>query len=176
MRRTLLTAAICGGFALLGGLAWAQSSGHMDHGAMPGHAAMPDHAAMAGHGMAGDDPRELVAFPAPLAAHTLTNMRDHLVALQEITAALGRGETAAAAKIAETRLGMSSLELHNAHEAAQFMPPGMQAAGSEMHRAASRFALEAQNAGVTGDLKPALGALAAVMEACATCHAGYRLK
>jgi hypothetical protein len=52
----------------------------------------------------------------------------------------------------------------------------MQDAGTAMHRAASRFAIEAQNAGVTGDLRPALGVLGDVTGACVGCHAGYRLK
>jgi cytochrome c556 len=56
------------------------------------------------------------------------------------------------------------------------MPEGMKAAGSAMHRAASRFAVEAQNSTVTGDLKPALGVLSEVMSACVACHAGFRLK
>ncbi len=56
------------------------------------------------------------------------------------------------------------------------MPQGMQDAGTEMHRNASRFAVEAQNAGVTGDLKPALDALSKVTAAGVGCHAGYRLQ
>jgi len=52
----------------------------------------------------------------------------------------------------------------------------MQDAGTSMHKAASRFVIEAQNVGVTGELKPALGALGEVMAACVGCHAGYRLK
>ena len=55
------------------------------------------------------------------------------------------------------------------------MPEAMRAIGWEMHRSASRFAIEAQNAGVTGDLRPALAALAKVTAQCAACHAGYRV-
>ena len=78
--------------------------------------------------------------------------------------------------LAEKRLGMSSFELHGAHEVAKYMPTGMQEIGSEMHRAASRFALEATNAGATGDIRPALAALATVTQQCVACHAAYRLK
>jgi cytochrome c556 len=56
------------------------------------------------------------------------------------------------------------------------MPKGMQDAGTAMHRAASRLALEAQTADVTGDVKGALGLLGDVIAACNGCHAGYRLK
>ena len=124
----------------------------------------------------GTDQRQFVRFPDELREHTLANMRDHLLALQEIQEALGRGKEDLAAQIAERRLGMSSLSLHGAHEVARYMPQGMQDAGTEMHRSASRFAVEAQNAGVTGDLKPALEALSKVTAACVGCHAGYRLK
>jgi hypothetical protein len=115
-------------------------------------------------------------FPSELRSHTLANMRDHLVALQEINEALARGRADEAARVAEERLGMTSLRLHGAHEVAQYMPKAMQEAGTAMHRAASRFAIEAQNSGVTGDLKPALGALGEVMGACVGCHVGFRLQ
>ena len=127
-------------------------------------------------GASAADAREFVKFPPGLVEHTMTNMRDHLLALQQINEALARGETETAGKIAEERLGMSSLRLHCGAEVAKYMPQGMQDAGMEMHKAASRFAIEAQNVGVTGELKPALGALGEVMAACVGCHAGYRLK
>jgi hypothetical protein len=127
-------------------------------------------------GARGADTRETVTFPPHLAEETLANMRDHLQALQEIQEHLGMGHGSVAAKIAETRLGMSSLGLHGASEVAKFMPAGMQAAGSAMHRAASRFAILAQDADVTGDMKPVFAALAEITAQCVGCHAGYRLK
>jgi cytochrome c556 len=56
------------------------------------------------------------------------------------------------------------------------MPEGMQAAGTAMHRSASRFAVEAANAGATADARKALGALAEVTAQCVACHAAYRMK
>jgi hypothetical protein len=128
------------------------------------------------HDASAPDTREFVQFPPELVEHTIANMRDHLLALQQINESLAHGEPEKAGKIAEERLGMSSLRLHGAAEVARYMPQGMQDAGTAMHRAASRFAVEAQNVGVTGDLKPAIGALGEVMAACVSCHAGYRLK
>jgi hypothetical protein len=122
------------------------------------------------------DTRQPVAFPALLQAHTLANMRDHLLALAQIQEALGRGAYDAAGQIAEQRLGMSSLQSHGAHEVAGFMPEGMQVAGSAMHRSASRFAVEAQNSSASGDAKPAMAALATLTQACVACHAGYKFK
>lgn len=122
------------------------------------------------------DSRQFVKFPAPLVEHTLANMRDHLQTLQEIQSRLAMGHTDVAAKLAETRLGMSSLGLHGAAEASKYMPQGMQDAGTAMHRAASRFALTVQEAGVSGDLKPVFAGLAEITAQCVGCHAGYRLK
>jgi hypothetical protein len=170
MKHTYLPAMLFFTLALLAGsLAWGQHS--HDMGGQHGGGMADGHAA-------GDDvreQRELVRFPDPLRQRTLANMRDHLLALQEIQQALARGEEDQAARIAERRLGMSSLGMHEAHEVAKFMPEGMQTIGTEMHRSASRFALAAQNAGVTGDLKPALGALSEMTAACVGCHAAYRL-
>jgi hypothetical protein len=77
-------------------------------------------------------------------------MRDHLLALQEVQEAIGRGQEDVASRVAEQRLGMSSLGLHRAQEAAKHMPQGVQDAGTEMHHSASRFAVAVQNAGVAG--------------------------
>jgi hypothetical protein len=161
MRGALIASTIAGSIVFAGGWALAQHAGHDSH-----------HRPQAPV----SDSRLLVTFPPELVAHTLANMRDHLLALQEINDALSRGDTDKAAAISEERLGMTSLRLHGAHEVAKYMPQGMQDAGNAMHRAASRFAIEAQNSGVTGDLKPALAALSNVMSQCVGCHAGYRLK
>jgi hypothetical protein len=122
------------------------------------------------------DARQVVDFPEPMRTHTLANMRDHLLAIQQIQQALAEGAYDRAAQVAENRLGMTSLKSHGAHDVAKFMPEGMQAVGTQMHRSASRFAVEATNAGVTGDLKPALAALSTMTAQCVACHAGYRMK
>ncbi len=159
--RALLAALVSGALVLSVGYAAAQHHMHQDH---------------MDHGAPAADTRQFVMFPPELAEQTLANMRDHLLTLQKINEALARGEPDKAARIAEERLGMSSLPLHGAEEVAKYMPQGMQDAGTAMHRAASRFAIEAQNVGVTADLKPALAALGEVMNACVSCHAGYRLR
>jgi hypothetical protein len=130
----------------------------------------------AAHAPVRSDGRIEVAFPEPMRTHTLANMRDHLLALQEIQQALAAGAYDRAGDVAEKRLGMTSLAAHGAHDVAKFMPEGMQAAGTAMHRSASRFAVEAANAGATGDVRKALGALAEVTAQCVACHAAYRMK
>jgi hypothetical protein len=134
-----------------------------------------DHARHQAGGTAGDA-RVAVKFPNALRTHTLANMRDHLLALQEIQDALAKSEFDRAAAISEQRLGMTSLKLHGAQEVAKFMPDGMQRIGTEMHHAASRFALEAANAGASGDVKPALAALAGITARCVACHSAYRVQ
>lgn len=123
---------------------------------------------------AGGDGRKLVALPEPMRTHTIANMRDHLLALQQIDEALAKGDFAAASRIAEERIGMSSLESHGAAHIASFLPVPMQEIGTRMHRAASRFAVVAQEAGATGDLRPVLAAKGAFVRECVACHAAYR--
>ncbi|HSN21402.1 MAG TPA: hypothetical protein VLS49_12030 [Usitatibacter sp.] len=134
------------------------------------------HAMHAGMAAPPPDTREAVRFPQPLRLHTLANMRDHLATLERIQDALGRGAYDEASSLAESRLGLSSLEAHGAHEVAPYMPKGMQEAGTAMHRAASRFAIEATNAGATGDPKPAIAALGRLTAQCVACHAAYKLE
>ena len=126
---------------------------------------------MAQSDAADQDTRTKVDFPAMMKTHMLGNMRDHLLALHEIQVALAKGELDKAGDIAETRIGMSSLISHNASHMAPFMPKGMQAIGTEMHHAASRFAMTAKE----GDLPRALEGLSKVTEQCVACHMGYRV-
>ncbi len=125
------------------------------------------------------DERELVELPPMMQEHMLANMRDHLRALDEILGHLADGDVDAAGTVAENRLGMSSLDAHGASHIAQFMPEGMRAAGTEMHRAASRFVIAAQDA----ELAPGKDAqheiyraLQAVTSSCNACHQAYRIR
>ena len=104
--------------------------------------------------------------------HMLSNMRDHLTALNEILVNMAKGDLDKAAEVAESRLGMSSLESHGASHMARFMPDGMRQAGTSMHRSASRFALKAQE----GEELPAYSALTKITSACVACHASYRIR
>lgn len=122
------------------------------------------------------DTRTLVQYPETLRINTLANMRDHLLSLQEIQAALASEQFDKAGEIAEQRLGMSSLKLHGAHEVAGYMPEAMRDIGAAMHRSASRFAVVANDATVSGDIKPALAALSKVTQSCVACHASFRLQ
>ncbi len=121
---------------------------------------------------ANDDSRQFVKLPEMMQQHMMSNMRDHLVSINEILINLANDQLDQAAEIAESRLGMSSLKSHGASHMAKFMPEGMQQAGTAMHRAASRFALKAQE----GDALPAYNALSEITSACVACHSGYRIQ
>jgi len=116
--------------------------------------------------------RQLVKFPERMQQHMLANMRQHLESLNEILFLMSNNNLDKAADIAEQRLGMTSLTSHNASHMATFMPKGMQQAGTSMHKAASRFALRAQE----GNSSAAYKALGEVTSACVACHAGYRIR
>jgi hypothetical protein len=131
-----------------------------------------------GHGGAGAtaDARAAVPLPPGLKAAMLANMRDHLLALQQIQQALAAERFDEAATLAERRLGMSSMADHGAHEVARYMPQGMREAGTAMHRSASRLAGVATDAAISRDLRAPLGALAELTATCVACHAAYRLE
>jgi cytochrome c556 len=121
------------------------------------------------------DQRELVQLPSMMRDHMLANMRDHLVALTEIQRHIATAEYDQAAAVAENRLGMSSMGSHGASHMAKFMPTGMQQIGTEMHRAASRFAVKIQEAAIEGDNRQIANGLADVMQQCVACHTAYRV-
>lgn len=128
---------------------------------------------------AAEDTRELVALPQPMQEHMLGNMRDHLLALGEVLDLLAKDKIDEARKTAEMRIGMSSLELHGASHMAPYMPPGMRAVGTELHKAASRFAAAAQTAQIEHTYEAqqkVFAALAAVTETCNACHTAYRIR
>ena len=122
-----------------------------------------------------EDKRTHVELPPMMRDHMLANMRDHLLALQTITQQLANQEFDQAADTAEQRLGMSSLERHGASHMGKFMPRAMGEIGTGMHRAASRFAVAAQNAAVEGGLEKVLAALSEVMGQCVACHSAYKV-
>lgn len=118
------------------------------------------------------DTRELIDLPQMMQEHMMANMRDHLAAINEILQLLAVEDGDKAADIAENRLGMSSLESHGASHMAGFMPKAMQNIGTQMHHAASRFAIKAQ----AGDMQEAYRALPELTAQCVACHNDYRIR
>jgi hypothetical protein len=124
-----------------------------------------------GTSVSSNDTRIHVELPEMMQQHMLSNMRDHLAAINEILVYLGSDELDKAAEIAEYRLGMSSLGSHGASHMAKFMPEEMRQTGTSMHKAASRFALKAQE----GEPLAAYKALSEITAACVACHSAYKV-
>jgi cytochrome c556 len=127
----------------------------------------------------GQDARQLVKLPEPMQEHMLGNMRDHLASLNEIIGDVGDGKFDEAAKVAERRLGMSSLTAHDAAHMAPFFPKPMQDMGTSMHRAASRLVIVLQDASITPNVQAMQDvdrALHEITTACTACHAAYRIR
>jgi hypothetical protein len=96
-----------------------------------------------------------------------------------LLATLPTAEYDAAAKLAEQRLGMSSLGLHGAAHMAPFMPQPMQDIGTSMHHAASRLAIVLQDTSVSPSLdtmRDVSRAIHEVTATCTACHFGYRIR
>ena len=126
----------------------------------------------------GGDKREFVEMPPMMRDHMLANMRSHLRALDEIFDALARDRAGEAAKIAEVKLGMSSIEGHGGHHMAPFMPEAMRNFGTGMHRAASRFARAVETADIEPSAKSQRALYAAFRDItanCTGCHEAFRL-
>jgi hypothetical protein len=125
------------------------------------------------------DTRQLVKLPPMMQEHMLGNMRDHLATLNAILGDVADAKYDAAAKIAEARLGMSSLSLHGAAHLAPFMPKPMQDIGTSMHHAASRLVIVLQDASTAPTaeaMREINRALYAVTTQCEACHASYRVR
>ncbi len=139
--------------------------------------------------MSTPDGRETVHFPPEMQANFLRNMRDHMQTVDGIVQALAESDYAAAAKLANERLGLDSpsaegCKIEGAGDAAKpapgsmdemmakFMPEPMRNAGLSMHTAASAFARTA----ATGDNAASMAALAKITQSCVACHSAYRLR
>ena len=109
----------------------------------------------------------------------LSNMRDHLVTLNDIIGGIAEEKYDQAAKLVEQRLGMSSLTAHDAAHMAPFMPKPMQDMGTNMHHAASQLVIVLQDASITPDaqsMRRIDKAIHQITSACTSCHAAYRIQ
>ena len=120
------------------------------------------------------DLRQLVSMPAQSREFMRKDMLEHLSALNEIIGHLASNNLDAAADVAETRLGRSSMGKHRGTGMGpgRFMPIEMRNIGWGMHDAASEFSKIAKQ----GDLKSAYSALQKVTSSCVACHYIYRTR
>ena len=120
------------------------------------------------------DHRQLVSMPDQARQLMRKDMLDHLSALNEIISHLAENNLAAAANVAETRMGKSSMGKHRGSGMGpgRFMPLEMRNIGWGMHDAATEFSKVAKS----GDLKGAYRALQKVTRSCVACHYSYRTR
>jgi hypothetical protein len=110
--------------------------------------------------------------PLPLlpmmANHQRQNMRDHLVAVQQIVRASARGDLVEVAKAA-SRIGYSE-QMGRMCEHMGAAAPGFTEQAVAFHRTADTIAAAAK----TNDADAVLRALDATLQACTQCHATFR--
>ncbi len=120
------------------------------------------------------DHRQLVEMPALAQQLMRKDMQEHLAALSEILGHLASRDFAVAAKVAEERMGTTSMGRHRATGMGpgRFMPPAMRKIGWGMHEAASDFAEVAAR----GDAGESYAALQKLVASCTACHLRFRIR
>ena len=137
--------------------------------APPAAAAPAERAACAPHeALDRMDARMPVPLLPRMANHQKVNMRDHLVAVQEIVAGAARGDFPAVERAAG-RIGYSQREERMcAHMSAG--APAFQVQAVGFHRSADAIAAAARKR----DRAAVLGALATTLQTCTACHATWK--
>jgi hypothetical protein len=120
------------------------------------------------------DPRQLLEMPDQARKLMREDMLEHLSALNEIITHLAANKLDAAAEIAESKMGRSSMGKHRGTGLGpgRFMPPEMRSIGWNMHEAATEFSQLAKK----GDSENAYVALQKITGSCVACHYGYRTR
>jgi hypothetical protein len=114
------------------------------------------------------DTRTPVPLLPMMANHQKQNMRDHLVAIQEVVAALASDDYAAVEKAAG-RIGFSEqMGQMCTHMGAG--APGFTDQALDFHHTADRIASAARER----DQKQVLSELSATLRTCTSCHAGWK--
>lgn len=125
---------------------------------------------------AGEDGRQLVKMPPAAQAALREEMLDFMAALHEIIGLLGEGKQAAAADVADAKLGLMAMGRHRGAPVdaspGRHMPEAMHQQGRNLHIVANDFAKTARG----GDLAKSLAALQPLTGTCVSCHASYRIR
>lgn len=123
-----------------------------------------------------DDPRQLATLPPAAVESLREEMRDHLVALNEILSLVVAGKVKEAGLVAEKKLGESARGRHRDKpmdaRPGRHMPEAMHALGMQGHKTATAFAAVA----ATGDREKTLAALPGLNASCTSCHLAWRVR
>jgi hypothetical protein len=129
----------------------------------------PPRGALASHPpSAGSDARIPVPLLPRMAEHQLENMRDHLAAIQEITAALANNDFAGVERAA-ARIGYSE-QMGQMCERMGAGAPGFNELALNFHRTADTIGTAARQR----DANATLQAVTATLQTCVGCHTVYR--
>lgn len=123
-----------------------------------------------------EDPRQLAKLPPAAVESLREEMRDNLVALNEILSLVVAGKVKEAGEVAEKKLGLSARGRHRDKpmdaRPGRHMPAAMHELGMKGHDAASAFAAIA----ATGDREKTLAALPTLNASCVSCHLAWRVR
>lgn len=114
------------------------------------------------------DARTPVPLLPMMANHRKENMRDHLVAVQEVVMALASDDFAAAERAAQ-RIGYSEQTGHMCNHMGKGAP-GFTEQALRFHHAADRIGAAARE----GDRTEVLKELGTTLQACTACHASWK--
>ena len=117
------------------------------------------------------DERTVLAIGSEAEAGLKLTMREHLDAIHDIVAALGRQEFEQAAKIAHEELGFPKHHLAMQREAGATFPPKYHELAMAHHQAAEDLAKVIPSK----DLRAILPQLERTIGACVSCHQAYKL-
>ena len=130
--------------------------------------------------------RQPVILPADAKAIFLAQMLGHMVSLDAIVAALGKGDYPAAANVAAVDLGVSRFQDAGAGAPkgpglgiGKHLPEEFRAIGGRFRQAANDFADLARTMPAAPDgtqQRELFAALAAVTRECRVCHDSYRIE
>lgn len=120
------------------------------------------------------DMRKLVVMPDASREFMRQQMLTNLMALNEIIGYLAENNLDAAAEVAETQMGRSTMGKYQGTGMgpSRYMPIGMRNIAFGMHDAATEFS----NVAKQGDVKHAYAALQKVSNSCVACHYSYRTR
>ena len=119
------------------------------------------------HAMSTPDTRTSLGLSAEMKQHQLSNMREHVEAIQSIVGLMSESKFEDASKIAHAKLGLTA-EMQKM--CGMFENENFKKLGFAFHNSGDKLG----DALHTGDVNTSLRALNKTMQYCVECHATYR--
>ena len=117
------------------------------------------------------DTRTVIQLSPPHRLLVLTEMRQFLAGLQQLSVALSQDDMEAAARVART---LGSPMTHDVPpDLKQALPEGFRKLGFSVHKDFDQIALDAES---LGDSQHTLSQLGATLSKCVSCHSTYQIQ